>query len=614
MARFLVPVAALSLLLGTGSLVLAAEPGAPDRLVSAEEAYKIKLHQALASAIEGGVGAIHASEEGRSALKEFYDKRDGKPLWTDGGKLTAAARSAIDAISRAGDYALKAADYPVPATNLGAGGTASPEDLANAEIKLSLAAIAFAHDAHVGKIEPQQVGSNIDRGSTPPSPIKVLDGLAKAEDAGKYLTNFNPHQPQFELLLKKYREMTSGKPVLQEANDVPPEPDGGAPVRIPPGPRLHPGDRHPQIGLLRQRLASPLPPDATVEDRSSYDDVLAEAVRQFQSDHKLPDDGILDARLRRVLNETVARNKTQVRTVGAVARGANSQTLDRILVNLQRWRWMREDMGDFYVFDNVPEFLTRVVDHGKVIFTEKIVVGKPDTPTATFSQDMQFIEFHPFWGVPESIKLKEILPKLRAGSDIMEVQNLRAFYKGQPVDVNTVDWSTTDIRNFQFQQPPGKENVLGVVKFMFPNHFDIYMHDTPSKKLFDQAERAFSHGCMRVHNPEQLAAILLGHDQGWSAADVERAIADGQNQQVRLQTHIPVHVAYFTAWVQEDGTLSTFGDWYGHDRRLELALTGQTELLAQEVAIANAKAKEVAPDPGIEDSAPNFLSLLFGGN
>ena len=227
---------------------------------------------------------------------------------------------------------------------------------------------------------------------------------------------------------------------------------------------------------------------------------------------------------------------------------------------------------------------------------------------------MQTIEFHPFWNVPNSIKEKEILPKLREGSDIMQVQNLQATYNGRPVDVNSIDWSTTDIKNFAFQQPPSKENVLGVVKFLFPNHFDVYMHDTPSKGLFSQTVRAYSHGCMRVQNPDQFAAVLLAHDQGWSKADVERAIANNQNQQVRLQTHIPVHVAYFTAWVQEDGALATFGDWYGHDRRLELALTGQPALLAREVAIANAKANAVAPDPGLSDSAPNFLSLLFGGN
>jgi len=614
MPRPILSFAALALILGATVGAKAAEPGGPERLPTLEEAYQIKLHQALTAAIDGGSGAgiARASQEERTALREFYDKRDGKPFWTDGGKLSAAAQSAIGAIEKAGDYALKASDYPVPPASLGAGGqAATAEQLAEAEVRLSLAALHYAHDAHVGRIETVEVGDNIDRGSTPPNPVKVLEGLGAAPDAAKFLIDYNPHHPQFDLLRKKYLELMSGQSVRESAApvDVPAETGG---LRIPGGPRLRPGDQHPQIALLRQRLGTSLPPDATPEDATSYDDVLAVAVRRFQADHNMPDDGVVDARLRHVLNATTTRTTTKA--VGALTRGTDAQTAERILVNIQRWRWMREDMGDFYVLDNIPEFLTRVVDHGKVVFTEKIVSGKPDTPTPMFSQDMQYIEFHPFWAVPNSIKEKEILPKLRQGIDVMQAQNLVASYKGQPVDIYNVDWSTTDIKTFDFQQPPGKENVLGVVKFMFPNHFDVYMHDTPSKGLFNQTVRAYSHGCMRVHNPDQFAAVILGHDQGWAKADVDRAIADEQNQQVRLQTHIPVHVAYFTAWVQEDGTLATYGDWYGHDHRLVLALTGQKAELAQEVAALNAKAKFVAPDPGLQDSQPNFLSVLFGGN
>ena len=613
MTRSMLPLTVAALLLGLTAAARATEPGAPDRLVTAEEAYAIKLHQALAAAIEGGHGAVRLSEEDRTALAAFYDKRDGKPFWTDGGKLTPGALSAIAAIGKAGDYALKAADYPVPAATLGNGGApASPEVLANAELTLDVAALRYAHDAHVGRIEPEVVGNNIDRGSTPPNPGKVLEGLASKGDPGKYLIDFNPHHPQFELLRKKYLELSSGHPVAMTV-DAAAEPDQPG-VRLPAGPRLHPGDQHPQIALLRQRLNSPLPPDAAPGDETSYDDVLVEVVRKFQADHNLPDNGVIDAKLRKLLNASLPRTAGKQPAKQVVAGVANKQDIYRVLANLQRWRWMREDMGEFYVFDNVPEYLTRVVDHGKVIFTEKIVAGKPDTATPSFSQDMQTIEFNPFWNVPNSIKEKEILPKLRAGSDIMAVQNLQANYNGKPVDVYSIDWTTTDIKNFAFQQPPGKENVLGVVKFLFPNHFDVYMHDTPSKTLFNQTVRAYSHGCMRVHNPDQFAAVILGHDQGWSHADVQNAIATGQNQQVRLQTHIPVHVAYFTAWVEEDGSLATFNDIYGHDHRLQLAMSGQTDQLAREVAIANAKARAVPPDPGISDSAPNFLSLLFGNN
>jgi hypothetical protein len=174
-ARSIVSLAALALFLGAGSAALAAEPDGPARLVTAEEAYQIKLHQALTAAIDGGTGTARVGEDGRNALRDFYDKRDGKPFWTAGGKLTPAALSAIAAISKAGDYALRASDYPVPPASLGGGGTpATLEELASAEIKLGLAALAYAHDAHVGKISPEEVGNTIDRGSTPPNPGKVL--------------------------------------------------------------------------------------------------------------------------------------------------------------------------------------------------------------------------------------------------------------------------------------------------------------------------------------------------------------------------------------------------------------------------------------------------------
>ena len=605
MTRWTTLAGILALLLVRGAQLRAAEPGAPDRLPTAQEVYDIKFRQALTISIDTGT-EVASDGEIRSALKDFYTSRDNKALWIDAGKLAPAALSVSAVVSKAGDYALKPEDYPLPPAAFGAAGaTASPEEVAKAEVRFDLSVLRYAHDAHVGRVNPEQVSNMIDRGSTPPNPKKVLEGIAKAGDAGRYLLDFHPQHPQFELLRKKYLELIAGKPAKAPvvdntaAVDTGPSTDSKE-LRIPRGPTLRPGDRHPQIVLLRQRLGSFLPPDAADADATSYDDVLAVAVRKFQADHNLPDDGIIDRGLRQLLNATSLRKDVALKAPQAPPASSAAADIDRILVNMQRWRWMREDLGEFYVLDNVPEFLTRVVDHGNVIFTEKIVTGKPDTPTPTFSQDMQFIEFHPFWNVPNSIKELEILPSLQQGGDIMDVQNLRAYYKGQPVDASSVDWTTTDIKNFEFQQPPSQQNVLGVVKFMFPNKFDVYMHDTPTKSLFNKTVRAYSHGCMRVHNPEQLAALLLEHDQGWSKADVERAIADGGNQQVRLQKQIPVHVTYFTAWVQADGSVSTFGDWYGHDNRLALALNGKTALLAQEVAVSNRKQKP-APDPGFHD-------------
>jgi len=253
---------------------------------------------------------------------------------------------------------------------------------------------------------------------------------------------------------------------------------------------------------------------------------------------------------------------------------------------MERWRWMPRDLGDLYVWDNIPEFFMRVVKKGKMIHSSKIVVGKPDTQTAIFSAEMRYIVFHPEWGVPNSIKIKEILPYLRptgggffglgaTDTRVLERHNLKVSYNGRPVDASMVDWESVDIRRFNFIQPAGPGNVLGVVKFRFPNKHDIYMHDTPQRELFDKQTRTYSHGCMRVQDPGRLAEILLAEDKGWSASRVRGLLAEGYNNQIELTRRIPVHVTYFTAMVGDDGVLRSIADPYGHDNRVAAALAGR---------------------------------------
>jgi murein L,D-transpeptidase YcbB/YkuD len=254
---------------------------------------------------------------------------------------------------------------------------------------------------------------------------------------------------------------------------------------------------------------------------------------------------------------------------------------------MERWRWMPDDLGEFYVWDSIPEQLTRVIDHGKVTLMEKIVVGKPHTPTPTFTANMQFIIFHPEWGVPDGIKRNEIGPRLRqagggegffffggGGSRVLDRMGLRVSINGRPVDPDSVDWSSVDIRRYQFTQGAGGRNVLGVVKFRFPNKHDVYMHDTPDRHLFSEPVRAFSHGCMRTQNPVHLAEVLLAHDQGYSVEKVQSILAAGATNEIKLATQIPVHVVYFTAEADEDGKVRYFGDLYGMDGRIARALKG----------------------------------------
>ena len=193
---------------------------------------------------------------------------------------------------------------------------------------------------------------------------------------------------------------------------------------------------------------------------------------------------------------------------------------------MERWRWMPENLGPFYVWDSVPEQMTKVYDEGKLVLAERIVVGKPETPTPMFSADMLFVIFHPSWGVPPGMKANELLPQLQqagggffglfgggAGA-VLEAHGLRVMRGGQSVNPNSVTWTAATIHQYDFVQPPGPKNVLGMVKFRFPNKHNVYMHDTPERHLFGGGLRTFSHGCMRVQNPVRFAEVLLARDKG----------------------------------------------------------------------------------------------------
>jgi L,D-transpeptidase YcbB len=281
-------------------------------------------------------------------------------------------------------------------------------------------------------------------------------------------------------------------------------------------------------------------------------------------------------------------------------RKASSASVHQILANMERWRWMPRYLGNFYVWDDVPGQMTRLVKDEKVVLQEKIVVGKPSTPTPIFSANMLYVIFHPSWGVPPGMKTGELWPQLRnsgggwfsmkpLASSVLRAHGLRVSRGGTPVDPDSVDWSSVNINNYQFTQAPGPTNVLGIVKFRFPNKHNVYMHDTPERHLFGGGERAFSHGCMRVQNPIRLAEQLLEHDKGWDSGDVRRALHRGES--IELTTPVPVHVTYFTVEVDEDGKLITRRDIYGLDRRVASAVEGAPIHMGSGVRSASKKSK-----------------------
>ncbi|HEX2840306.1 L,D-transpeptidase family protein [Hyphomicrobium sp.] len=513
-----------------------------------------------------------------TVLKAFYEARGDKPLWIADSALNDQAVLAIAEIKKANDWGLDAKVFALPdATNV-----KSEETAAEAELTLSIAALTYARHARGGRIEDPatQLSSYLDRKPQLLDPKAVLDKLAQSTAPDATLRSFHPQHPQFEKLRQHYLALLKSADAAAEI------------VRLPKGPALSPGQRHPHVALLRQRLKVAAQ-DAASEDL--YDEPLAVAVKAFQSEKGLSPDGIVGAGSRAALNDIDMPNPEKVRA------------------NMEMWRWIPDDLGANHVWVNIPEFTFQFVHDGKIVHEERIISGLVDKQTPTFTADMDMVTFHPRWNVPDSIKVRELYPSLARGGTYFEKQGLRMTRNGRPVDPSYVDWGSTDIRQYDVQQPPGPTNVLGKFKFTFHNKHIVYMHDTTTKTLFDKTSRAFSHGCVRVRNPQRFAELVLAADKGWTPEQVAE-IAGGPaiENPIPLQSKIPVHIVYFTERVTDTGEVMRFKDVYGHEERVVLALQGRFDAIARG---ADHLAPVSYPKPQYAAGNPleTFMNNLFGG-
>jgi len=249
------------------------------------------------------------------------------------------------------------------------------------------------------------------------------------------------------------------------------------------------------------------------------------------------------------------------------------QRVRQIELNLERWRWLPEELGDPRVEVNVPTFELAAIEHGAPAVAMRVVAGKTDTPTPIFAATMQTLVFSPYWNVPESILKKEIIPELRKDPEYLARKNMEVVRKGQPVDVDAID---PDDPSLRVRQRPGADNALGHVKFLFPNEYDVYLHDTPTR-LFARNARNFSHGCVRIEKPYDLALWALRDNPEWTPEKIQAAMNAADEKHVALQRKVPVYILYETVWVDADGTVRFAKDLYGHDERqakLMPAVTG----------------------------------------
>jgi len=308
-------------------------------------------------------------------------------------------------------------------------------------------------------------------------------------------------------------------------------------------------------------------------------------------------------------------------------KAAASREAKRIRANMEMWRWMPDDLGDMYMMANVPTFMIELVKGGTTIHTERIVAGEIGKQTTIFSRPLKSITFKPMWRVPESIKVRELWPSLLRGGGLMRQYGLELQTKdGKPLDYRTFDWTKTDIRDYEVVQPSGRKSVMGVVKFSFPSQHTIFMHDTPDKWMFTARQRTLSHGCLRLRNPLAMAKLILAEDKGWDGAKVDELASTGPgNNEVPMEKRIRMHIVYFTAWVDDAGKLNTYGDIYGHEKRVTQALDGDWGKIAkgpdhlapvvpnQALAEKAAKAPGARKDDGNQSAFNDFVTNFFGG-
>ncbi len=529
----------------------------------------------------------------RTALADFYKARGDEPLWVTADGYAPKALSVIDELQRASDWGLDPKLYE--ATGLPSReGKLTAQELALAESSLSLAVLAYARHARGGLIpEPaKQLSTYIDRKPQYRKRDELLDELAKTDDAAGVLVGLHPQHPQFMLLREAWLET---KRAANARN-----------AKLPKGELIAPGATHADIALLRRRMGHAA---AEGVDPEVYDARLARAVAGFQRLKGIDaSGGTLTPETRTKLNEPI-KGKS-----------------DQLAANMQMWRWMPETLGDMHVIVNVPEFMIRIIRDEETVFEERITAGLVNKQTPVFSASMNLVTFKSRWRVPDSIKVQEVWPSLLSGGGLMRQHKLemRRLHSNELVDWRTIDWSKADMSEYAVWQPPGPWNQLGLVKFSFPNKHYVFMHDTPDKHMFAWKRRANSHGCMRIRNPLRMAEVILGADQGWDRARVDDAVKNGPDHNIiKLERRIPTHMTYFTVRVGTGGALETFGDVYGHERRIVQALAGQWDRIAKgrdHLAPVDEKtpprvAARKAPKPAAagDDSVQSLISSALGG-
>jgi murein L,D-transpeptidase YcbB/YkuD len=545
-----------------------------------------------------------------SALEAYYSK-NAAPLWVSGGDVNDHARALISVLEKAADFGLDPADYALKVPNLTTASVAPAEapvasaeaeatvdpatpsaaapeaatatpvaatpdtatttaetpavaspaagpaeghdrDLMQFELALSAKALLFAQDMTRGRIDPNKISGFHDFKLKTVDLNGVMAFLATGQEPGAYLAGLAPQDRHFTALKAELVRLRA-----EAASEA-------TAVKLPDNLLLKPGNSSPDLSAVVAAIqhsgsdALKTKHEATLasyQQTPEYTPELVDLVKTFQSEAGLKADGVIGAA-----------------TVRKMVGHTSQDKIEKLVVAMEQARWLPSDLGQRYVFINQPAFRVYYNENGAEQFSMRTVVGSKAHQTFFFQDEIETVEFNPYWGVPQSIIVNEMLPKLRADPSYLDRLGYEVAVNGKAVPSRSVNWYTST-QNVSVRQPPSSDNALGDLKILFPNAHAIYMHDTPSKSFFQRDMRALSHGCVRLAEPRKMAAAVLGI----SEQEVDARIAGGENVAAKVTAKIPVYVSYFTAWPNKDGKVEYFDDVYDRDAAVRKAFEATTK-------------------------------------
>ncbi len=528
--------------------------------ISAAQPATVALSESLRTRVEAGQAAGRITADGHAirafrAVPLFYEARGFSPVWMAGERPGPAYRELREALALAQEHGLDPANYHIEVLDQLARSleTASSRRAAAVDFELLASDAYLVLGSHLlsGRVNPVSIDPEWLANRRTSRMDTVLTRAVEAQRIRESLLALTPRQPRYGTLLAAFDR-------LRELDR-----SGGWPT-VPAGGKMETGVSGPRVTALRARLQASGDLDReTGSDTEMFDEPLAAAVRRFQVRHGLDDDGIVGPATLAALNVPT------------------SERVRQLSVNLERWRWLPDELGERHIEVNIAGFDVKVVEQGRTVRRHRAIVGREYRQTPVFSSTMTYLVLSPYWHVPPGIAAVDKLPQLKADPLSLVSQGYALIDQStnSTIEFGSLDWASvtgSDFnRRYRLRQDPGPLNALGAVKFMFPNPHNVYLHDTPSRELFERSSRAFSSGCIRIDSPLDLAEYLLADQSEWNRARIDAVATAGSERTVWLSQGVPVHVLYWTAWADADGVIHFRDDLYGRDRTVWDAINSQ---------------------------------------